>query len=581
MCGISGVFTFNKPTNVNRGRIINFLEQAMYVGSLRGRDGTGIFGVTRENNQVVRFAKRAIDGSMFGDSYTAQSILIDADDYMATVVHNRKGTMGGNSDDATHPFKIGKITLVHNGTLSGHRQLGGGNQLQSDSAAIAYALNRCDDPKTVLEELSGAFTLVWYNSETEHLHIARNEKRPLSIAFHATSDMMLFCSEGKMLQWLADRTDITIGELFKPAENTLYSWDISKANATVKTYTEEKFEGVDEWDDYSSYAGYASSCGTGAGNVVQHGNRGGDRPGQRQAGATSPPFDKAKSTSNRAKREEALEKYGIEVGDTIDFVAYDVGPKHAVSNMVRIEGLDPGGAFEVVCYVHWTAESAIMYQNLEGALCSGKVNTVTDTPQYNTWPVIAVGEIRKKTERFWKEGKDFTKSDHKPERPAPAVIQLPAPRAEGTVIEAALIKEGGNTQQKKPEGGYCPPSQFCTCTQSTRVKCISICNCCERQEIAAAAKGEDAIEGYVSQDNESVPSPTAGMDANTLVPCGYGMRRTLAHWQEDTADGCSNCACDLLDPEETYWTRDNSPLCYDCIEHYAEVGVFANNAKMH
>ena len=564
MCGISGVFSFAKPTNPNRSKMINFLEQAMYVGSVRGRDGTGIFGVMRANNQIVRHARRAVDGSMFGDSYAAQSILVDAEDYMATVVHNRKGTMGGNNDDSTHPFQIGKITLVHNGTLHTHRQLGGGNNHTSDSAAIAYALSRTDDPKSVLEELSGAFTLIWYDSETENLHIARNDKRPLNIAFHTASDLMVFCSEKGMLEWLCGRagTDIKIGDVFQPAEDTLYSWDISKAGATVKSYTEEKFTGIDDWEDYNNYG---DACNIGAANIT----RGYDRPANHSAGAnysrgTSAQEHQVKATSERKKREESLEKFGVEIGDTVEFVAYDVSAVNPVSNMVRVEGLDVAGAFEVVCHIHWTAEAAIMYGKLEGARCKAIINTVVKTPQYETWPIISVTAIRVEEENFWKEGKDYAKS---PVTNA-TVINLPDTSKE--VVAKAADKSD-----------YVPPSKFCTCSAETRVKCISICNCCEGQEIEETAR-EAECGGYVQQDSESLPANGySGMAPDTLVPCGYGIRRTLSHWEEETKHGCSNCTTDLLDPNTTYWTRNNDPLCYDCIEEYAELGVFIHKSQAH
>ena len=250
---------------------------------------------------------------------------------------------------------------------------------------------------------------------------------------------------------------------------------------------------------------------------------------------------------------KSIEKYGLKVGDTVDFVVYDVGLKNTVSAMTKIEGLDAGGAFEVVSHIHMNAEAEVMYQDLEGALVSATIQTVVATPQYDTWPVISVHGIRIKEKHFWKEGKDFTKSNKTAD-----VIQLPEVLSPEKVIADADKSDD-----------YVPPSKFCTCTGNSVVQCTAICRDCEKQETIETARQENILTDELIAENP-------------YVQCSGGELRPLDEWSDLTKGGCSNCAVDLVDPDDTYWTKNAEPLCRDCVEDFNVMGIFNEaNTKFH
>ena len=507
MCGISGVFTFKRPVFQLTKKITNFVDQATYVGSLRGRDATGIMGVMRDNPAEIVTAKRAIDGSMFGDTYTYQNIVKDVDDYAVTVIHNRKGTLGGNTDGMAHPFVEGHITLVHNGTLYNHTKLGGGNKCASDSQAIAYALMCAQDPKDVLEDLDGAFTLIWHNAIDQTMNIARNEQRPLSVGFNEShnNEVMLFCSESGMLTWLADRCDLPIKETMSPTVGTLYTWQLTGENVGVRNWNETAFVPLaDEWDKYYQNGGY------GRGKAVT---------GQKSSSTaiTAPATSTKYPVSARHERELYVESKGITMGTNIDFVVYNVSlpANPALGAMAKVEGIDPEGGYECSAYVIWDSANQSQFADLQGCLCRGYAHTVINTSSYKDWPIIDVKHMRIIERGYWAKGKDYV----------------------------------------QPDNEWVAPSAYCKSHKIDQLKCSEKCASCEKAE--RGAELAEAFSGVVDGDT-----------VEDFYQVGYGRMGTMKQYEVAVKYGCSNCACDLLIPSETQWTRDDAPLCEDCAEDF-------------
>lgn len=374
MCGISGVFSFTKPDFQLRKSIRGFLDNAIYVGSLRGRDSTGIM-VTNRTTQEVCTLKQAVDGAVFVDKYNVDKLLADVDEYSSVVVHNRKATMGAVSDRSAHPFTVGSITLVHNGTLWQHRNLGGGNSLKVDSEAIAYALDK-HDPVEVLEDLDGAYTLVWHDSRTDTLSIARNKERPLSVAFIDNANSMVFCSEAMMLEWLANRNGLKIGKLFTPAVHSIYTWDLSAEKLDIKAYKETKYEPNNNWEgdwygNQYNYRGVGSSYTPPVG--ISAANR---------AASNADKF-------SRQSRERALEKFSIKVGDIIPFISYGTDDAYC-KDKVTLKGIDEAYGFEVIAYMVDKPEG----KSLDNCLCKGRVITVKETEGFPEWITVVVGSVQ-------------------------------------------------------------------------------------------------------------------------------------------------------------------------------------------
>jgi len=200
MCGIVGVFSNTVLSKQDTVKFNHLLE----VDVLRGRDGTGVFGVNFKQD-VIMYKDCLHIGWVVGDK-DYQSTVMGA--HKLLVGHNRAATSGDLTKENSHPFYIGDIILVHNGTLHDTSALAGNHTMEVDSQMICneLALAEPDKWKGVLENLDGAFTLVWYDTRIDALRMARNSERPLTIATPKhNKKKAFFASEKLMLEWVLTR----------------------------------------------------------------------------------------------------------------------------------------------------------------------------------------------------------------------------------------------------------------------------------------------------------------------------------------------------------------------------------------
>lgn len=211
MCGLVGVASSLMSTNLNSA-----FKDLLYFDAVRGWDATGMAVVSKDKGRAVRIKKRAVPSYQFlADKSIAKKINTDAKLFLG---HNRAATAGAVVDRNSHPFNHGHITMAHNGTLNTHIALPKKSDKYSfdvDSEAICHALY-ASDTINVLEQLNGAFALVWYNQRDDTLNFARNSKRPLFYAISNAGSTMLWASEKPMLEAAIDRNlsiKFTIHEL--------------------------------------------------------------------------------------------------------------------------------------------------------------------------------------------------------------------------------------------------------------------------------------------------------------------------------------------------------------------------------
>jgi hypothetical protein len=252
MCGIVGFVTSDKyQGHVKLKR--DYVRQALIADTIRGPHATGIFyGV---KNGGVGWAKECAPGHVFVESKNYEHIDTVLPDCWFAVGHNRWATVGDNDKvENAHPFKEGPITLVHNGTLYGD---GGLKTTQKDlgvavdSHAICHNL-AVHPAVEVLEGITGAFALVWYDKRDNTINFARNASRQLWL--YKTSSNMFFASEKMMLEWLLDRnngtqknvdaTILPVGEHLKFPAGSLTP-EVTKFGAPKQTYNQRQYN----WDD--------------------------------------------------------------------------------------------------------------------------------------------------------------------------------------------------------------------------------------------------------------------------------------------------------------------------------------------
>lgn len=218
MCGIVGVLSAYQ-NGFNSAEADAFRDM-LVIDSFRGLDSTGVFGVDNlANVRIVKAAQHGLD-------FVLQQAYEDFSKEMVrrgvfAVGHNRAATKGEINDKNAHPFYVDdKIVLVQNGTVRGdHKSLGKKTKdLEVDSEAVAHLINENEDIEKALQQLDSAYALVWFNVETETLHMIRNLERPLWLSKHKTRNGVVFASEAPTILYALSKYNLTDYEAPKMLE---------------------------------------------------------------------------------------------------------------------------------------------------------------------------------------------------------------------------------------------------------------------------------------------------------------------------------------------------------------------------
>jgi predicted DNA-binding ribbon-helix-helix protein len=239
MCGIVGIMTKQKAGFYNSD--LNLFKNMLVVDSLRGEDSTGVYGIFK--NLQAKTIKVAAEPHMLFRTEEWHDFERKAVNSMRILVgHNRYATKGAVNNKNAHPFDVGNIVLVHNGTI--HNQKDFNKEVEVDSHAIAHALNE-KPAEEVLSEIDGAFALVWYNRTEGKVFFARNTQRPLY--YIDTPNNIYFGSEGTMLEFILNRTPGNI-------QYKAYAFPTGK----IISYDTKGVSESKDFDIYSpkSYGGY-------------------------------------------------------------------------------------------------------------------------------------------------------------------------------------------------------------------------------------------------------------------------------------------------------------------------------------
>ncbi|NIP41351.1 MAG: hypothetical protein GWO28_01225 [candidate division Zixibacteria bacterium] len=236
MCGIVGLIGEKfKPDHRD------VFHQLLYMDALRGRHGTGVVEVHKSGATGVM--KRAIPSVDFLDLRTYDKFRhYTIGDLRLLLGHNRHATAGGISNQTTHPFQHGPITMVHNGTLRTQYQLPKSTQFRVDSENIAYALSDIGVAETV-KNLNGSFSLVWYNSDDHTVNFVRNSERPMFIAKIRDENQWAFASEKYMLLAALERNNFEWEDVFQTDELVHYTFELEDDSfeLTTKKLEEHKY----------------------------------------------------------------------------------------------------------------------------------------------------------------------------------------------------------------------------------------------------------------------------------------------------------------------------------------------------
>ena len=339
MCGIVGYVNPN-VIPAYRSDVKKLMAQLLIADSFRGMHSTGLAAISDKGYSLT---KKPVPGWDFVDMKKTESILSSPEKYDLMIGHNRYATMGAHTGQNAHPFHHGSVIGVHNGSIRNHRSLEDGNKFAVDSEAIIYNLYK-NDTKDVIKQLSGAFTLVWYDFRDHRLRIVRNDERPFYFLYtKGTSPTMVYGSELEMLKWVVNRGDLEVDNdrVYQLKPGQLMTID-------PKNHEEYSLERV-ELAPPPAVVGYGAYSGYG-GNTA-HTSRAGTYPGT-------------------TKREECKEKEGNEVFfEVTGYVSYNSSSTHSIRGVSL-------GKPEYPIRVFNQAEDKAKEMTHNQEMCTGTINSI-------------------------------------------------------------------------------------------------------------------------------------------------------------------------------------------------------------
>jgi hypothetical protein len=162
------------------------LSAFAYLGvlsSLRGEHSTGYMDYSPKMQQDYDWFKTtasadeifAVGGTYYQKYYYKR---YKTEEPKAIAVHARAATIGEVNRKNAHPFQHKHIIGMHNGTV--RNKFDNSDKFQTDSEAIIYNIaHQGDEFLKELQDIGGAYALVWMNTKENTLNFFRNKERPL------------------------------------------------------------------------------------------------------------------------------------------------------------------------------------------------------------------------------------------------------------------------------------------------------------------------------------------------------------------------------------------------------------------
>lgn len=272
MCGIVSILRSGEKPILQRD-VEDMFSDMLYADALRGFDSTGVFLAGKYTNDTdVELYKRALEARDFLNTRVFKRLMNKCTPYDFLVGHNRSATLGKVQDEMAHPFMYKNVVGVHNGTLTGHNKLTSHGVIhESDSEALYHAINDCPpgEPDEILEKVTGAFALVWYDKRNGKLYAIRNTERPLFIIPVKDKGSVVLSSEFGLGKWILGRYGYDVdksfgmctdGVLYQFDRHSPKKWEEREIKLMPK---EEKWQKNNQyWNDYYKYSNGKKQDGT-------------------------------------------------------------------------------------------------------------------------------------------------------------------------------------------------------------------------------------------------------------------------------------------------------------------------------
>ena len=214
MCGIvaaiGGIFK----------KEVSAFHDLLVVDSLRGPHSTGVYVVRGQDDYLVKKALLPHELMHFPQYKQAFEKYPDA-----VIGHNRWATVGDVNARNAHPFDVGDVVGVHNGTLVNWKKFKDSKDFDVDSECLIHNIAQ-DGIDEVWGKLEGAATVMWWDKKTKLLNVIRNKERPMFFSKVKGSNVVLFASEHWMLLSCGGRNGVELEGLSELPVDTLMSVDV-------------------------------------------------------------------------------------------------------------------------------------------------------------------------------------------------------------------------------------------------------------------------------------------------------------------------------------------------------------------
>jgi predicted glutamine amidotransferase len=250
---------------------IDAFKWMLLFDTLRGEDATGvyIFGKSKKEHCGLGVLAKAVgrpeelyrkypaifnaNGVVNRDLFSSINLIMG---------HNRAKTIGSNVPSNAHPFVCGNIVGTHNGTIAtGLDSLPKlARKDSTDSEAIFNAMDKGAEFEEVLDKLTGAAAMVWFDKKHRTLNLYRNSERTLYYNYDKSRSNLLYSSE----DWILNRSAFKAISSFVSAstkdtilvpENTLLSFTFN--GHKLEKSNEKKIEGLRKRGAITGQHGYA------------------------------------------------------------------------------------------------------------------------------------------------------------------------------------------------------------------------------------------------------------------------------------------------------------------------------------
>jgi len=220
MCGLVGIVGANLHVLHHEA-----FKWMLHLDTIRGEDSTGVAlrkSFNKGRSQVI-VAKTEGHPSLltqrFPELFDKKGVLHlkTTERYDFLMGHNRAATVGAVNSTNAHPFHHGNITGCHNGTIgAGLLQLPSGDEIKghTDSEKLIFALSKGWKIKEIMDTVTGAAAMTWWDASTKTYNIYRNKERSLFYTHNDTNTIFAYASE----EWIL-RVSLNKNKLFELAKN--------------------------------------------------------------------------------------------------------------------------------------------------------------------------------------------------------------------------------------------------------------------------------------------------------------------------------------------------------------------------